>query len=177
MKSVKYNIKVNILSPFNISSGEDGGGFIDKYTVKINNKPYIPATTIKGLIKHSFYKISDFKHDAKNCSCPVCRLFGKEGYYPSKIYIDDLKTNEEKRTRIKFGNAIDRYRKTAKDNALYSKEIVCNRQFNGQATVYFDEETIKYKEQFELAVKMIDAIGNGSSRGHGHVVVNIEEVK
>lgn len=176
MNTVKYKIKINVLTPFNIASGENKGGLIDKYTIRHNNKPYIPASTIKGKLRDNFIKLTNANHFDKDCNCISCKLFGKQGYSPSKIYIDDFYTEESPKITIKYGNAIDRYRKVAKDSALYSEEIVSNKVFLGEVTVYFKEDTIKYKQDLELAFKMIDFIGNGKSRGHGYVEIEIEEV-
>lgn len=177
MDLVRYNIKIKVITPFNISAGEYNSGFINKYTVKYRGKPYIPASTIKGKIKNNFYMIANLEHTDKDCNCPMCKIFGKEGYYPSRVFIDDFHTEEKGEIRIKFGNSIDRYRRTNKENALYSEEVVSNKVFTGEMLVYFDKDTIKYKEQLEIAVKMIDAVGNGKSRGSGHVEVEIQEVK
>lgn len=178
MIEVKYNMKIKILSSFNIASGEDRGGFIHNHTVKQNNKPYIPGSTIKGKLRDNFTKLTNENHIEKKseCDCIICKLFGKPGYYPSKVYIDNLYTDEEANITIKNGTSIDRYRKVVKDTALYSEEIVNNKEFNGEVTVYFDKQTIEYKLDFELAFKMIDSIGHGKSRGHGHVEVEIVEV-
>lgn len=177
MKQVLYNVNIRIITPFNIATGESIDNFINKSTVKYKGKPYIPASTIKGKIRNNFYMITDLNHSEENCVCPMCKIFGKPGYSPSKIYIDDFITEEEPVTLIRFGNAIDRYRKTAKDNALFTEELSGNRLFKGFIKVYFDDDTINYKENLEMAIKMIDSIGNGRSRGHGHVEIDLEEVK
>jgi len=177
MTQVLYKVNIRIITPFNIATGEIIDGFIDKSTVKYKGKPYIPASTIKGKIKNNFYMISDLNHQEEGCVCPMCKIFGEPGYSPSKIYIDDFVTEEEPLTLIRFGNAIDRYTKTAKDKALFTEELSGNSLFKGTIKVYFDDDTINYKEKLEMAIKMIDSIGNGKSRGRGHIEVEIEEVK
>jgi len=177
MSLITYKVDIKLITPFNISTGENVGNYVDKSTVKYKGKPYIPASTIKGKIRSNFYMISDLDHNEYNCSCPMCNIFGKPGYSPSKIYVDDFVTDEEPFTVIRFGNAIDRYRKIAKDKALFTEELSANSLFKGEIKVNFDQETIKYKEKLEMAIKMIDSIGNGKSRGHGHAEIYIEEVK
>lgn len=176
MKPVTYKVSIKIITPFNIATGESVDGFLNKSTVKYKGKPYIPGSTIKGKIKSNFYMINDLKHREENCNCPMCSIFGKPGYSPSKIYIDDFITEEEPLTLIRFGNAIDRYRRTAKDNALFTEELSNNSLFKGIIKVYFDDNTIAYKDKLEMAIKMIDSIGNGRSRGHGHVEIDLKEV-
>jgi CRISPR-associated protein Csm3 len=176
MQVIKYKAAVNVLSPFNISSGQDQDGFIDKRTVLYNDKVYIPGSTIKGKIRNNFYKIVDLNHMENDCDCVMCTIFGGSGYNPSRMYVDDFMPVEDNNISIRFGNAIDRYRKIAKDGALFAQEVVNNSEFIGQITVYFDEKTMKYKESIELAINMIDSIGNGRSRGYGRVKVCLEEV-
>lgn len=177
MSLITYKVCIKLITPFNISTGESLGNYIDKSTVKYKGKPYIPASTIKGKIRSNFYMINELDHNEDNCSCPMCSIFGKPGFSPSNIYVDDfITTDKEPFTVIRFGNAIDRYRKIAKDKALFAEELSANSLFKGEIKVTFDHETIKYKDKLEMAIKMIDSIGNGKSRGHGHVEIHIEEV-
>ncbi|OFI07059.1 RAMP superfamily protein [Clostridium acetireducens DSM 10703] len=179
MHKCKYMIKLNFKSPFNINTGEGENDFINKYTVKLRGKPYIPGSTIKGKIKSNFYKISDFKHKDNNesCNCPMCKLFGKSGNSPSKICVDNFETKEESKISIKTSNSIDRFRKVSKDGALFTEEQCYNKEFLGEVSIVFDEETKIYKEELEMAIKMIDFIGGSKSRGSGNVEVSFEEVK
>lgn len=176
MNQVIYQVNIKVLTPFNISTGEKKSDYVDKSTIKHKGKPYIPASTIKGKIRSNFYMVNDLDHNEKYCVCPMCKIFGKPGFSPSKIYIDDFVTEEEPLTLIRFGNAVDRYRKTAKEKALFAEELSGNRVFKGKIKVYFDDDTINYKDNLEMAIKMIDSVGNGRSKGHGHVEISIEEV-
>ena len=45
-------------------------------------------------------------------------------------------------------------------------------KFRGEITVYFDQETIKYKRNIEMAVRMVDNIGGGCSTGFGGLRFN-----
>lgn len=175
----KYKVTMKVMTPFNIASGEDTGSAADKNTVLFNGQPYIPGSTVKGKIRSNFYKITDVNHTDGNCHCPLCDIFGGQGYRPSKIYVDDflpISGQGEVGTILRFGNAIDRYRRTAKDNALFATEVVKPAVFTGRITVHFDKNTIEYKEAIELAIRMIDNVGGGRSRGYGRVKVSLEEV-
>jgi len=176
MKTITYKVSIKIITPFNIATGESTDGFLNKSTVRYKGKPYIPGSTIKGKIRNNFHMINDLEHNEENCNCPMCKIFGKPGYSPSKIYIDDFKTEEDSLTIVRFGNAIDRYRRTARDGALFTEELSANSLFKGFIKIYFDDSTIAYKEKLEMAIKMIDSIGNGRSRGHGHVEIDLKEV-
>ncbi|NLV99780.1 MAG: hypothetical protein GX041_01120 [Clostridiales bacterium] len=175
----KYKVNIKVITPFNIASGEDIGGVADKSVVLFNGQPYIPGSTIKGKMRRNFRKIADINHTGGNCKCPLCSIFGAEGYKPSRIYVDNflpITDHGDVGTIIRFGNAIDRYKHTAKDNALFATEVVKPSVFTGQITVYFDKNTIGYKEEIELSIKMIDSVGGDRSRGLGRVKVELEEV-
>lgn len=176
MSQVIYQVRIRMLTPFNISTGERLSDYVNKSTIKYKGKPYIPASTIKGKIRNNFYAICDLNHKGENCGCPMCRIFGRPGFGPSRIYIEDFVTDEEPSTLIRYGVAIDRYRKTAKENVLFAEELSGNRVFRGKIKVYFDEHTINYKDKLEMAIKMIDSVGNGRSKGHGHAEITLEEV-
>jgi len=75
-----------------------------------------------------------------------------------------------------YGIAINRYSKTNKDNRLYSREVATGGKFCGNITVYFDDETIRYKRNIEMAMKMVNSIGGGHSKGFGRAEVQWEEV-
>jgi len=76
---------------------------------------------------------------------------------------------------VRYGIAINRYSKTNKDNRLYSGSSY-RRQVCGNITVYFDDETIRYKRNIEMAMKMVNSIGGGHSKGFGRAEVQWEEV-
>nr|PZN09514.1 MAG: hypothetical protein DIU64_08695 [Caldicoprobacter oshimai] len=177
----RYDVKIEVMTPFNIASGEDSDGFVDKKTVLFKGQPYIPGSTIKGKIRSNFCKIASIEHVDGICDCPACNIFGGQGFKPSRIYVNDFtlekcEAKERKNLLIRFGNAMDRYKKTAKEDALFVTEVARPALFTGQITVYFDENTLNYKEDLELAIRMIDSVGNGRSRGYGRVKVYLEEV-
>jgi len=176
----RYKVTVTLLSPFIISSGQDKNGPVQKGPILYNNKPYIPGSTIKGKIRDNFCKITALHHADNNCDCAMCTLFGGKGYKPSKIYVDDFFPVEDnipdaKNLSIRYGIAINRYSKTNRDNHLYSQEVVNGGKFSGIITVYFDNETLKYKRNIEMAIKMVDNIGGGRSKGFGRAEVQWEE--
>lgn len=159
-----YKVIVETKTPFNISTGNKNNGFVKNLTVRDSEgKPYIPGSTLKGLIKDNYRFLEDNVED----------IFGKEGDSPSKIIVEDLKLkhNTESVSNIRFGNAIDRYRGVAKENALYSKEVVSGI-FEGK--IYLTDADEEIRKSIETAVKMITAIGGGKSTGFGQVEVHIE---
>lgn len=182
MEVVKYKVEINVLTPFNISSGQEKRGPVQKRAVLYKERPYIPGSTIKGKIRENFFRITSLDHTEKDCNCAMCAIFGGLGYKPSKIYVDDFlpvegaSPEDNKDLSIRCGIAIDRYSKTNKDDYLYSKEVANGNKFRGEITVYFDQETIKYKRNIEMAVRMVDNIGGGCSTGFGRAKVQWKQV-
>lgn len=160
---------------FHISSGIIENGFINNYIVKKDNKTYIPASTIKGKIRNNFRMLLETKLEDIKAEEIISSVFGGEGYQPAKIFFEDLMSKEQKEVSIRYGIAIDRYKKVCKDNALFKYEAAEKGVYCGKVIIYFDEITIKYKEDLEMAFLMVDAIGKGNSRGLGHCETFIKE--
>lgn len=150
-------------TPFNISSGAKGNSYIKDLSVRDRNgQPFIPGTTIKGEVRNNYRKITSIE-DAEN-------LFGS-AEKQSRVIVDDFYAIEDSKTVVRYGNAIDRFRKVTKDGALFSKEGISGR-FQGEIEVnYKNEDEI---EDIRLAIKMITAIGGSKSGGFGKI--RIEEV-
>lgn len=170
-----YEITIEIKTPFIISSGNIEGEMIDKATVKMDKKPFIPGSTLKGKVRDNLLMILKGEIGEDKAEELVGRLFGKEGYFPSKIYFTDLYPEGEKGTNVRYGVAIDRFRKVAKDKALYSYETADIGIYKGRVEAYVDEEIDL--EDLTIAFKMIDFIGGSKSRGCGRCRVDIREVK
>jgi len=131
--------KIKTTAPFHIGSGEfksrEGGNDTDS-PVKLNsdNKPYIPATSIGGLLRGTaenlvsvlyYWDISD-----------VWNLFGeacqdddksnKNNLHPSRLRIRNAALTEkwDEQISIRDGVGIDRKSASARSVALYDYEIV-----------------------------------------------------
>lgn len=169
MKKTKFKVTIKTETPFNINAGIQDGGFINNITVKdINNKPYIPGSTIKGKIRDNFAMV--FGDDRTKA------LFGiGEQYAPSKIFVDNFyNVDNHYLSTVRFGNSINRYRRVALDSALFSKEVICGTFIGNIEISYKIDENLK--EDVILAIKMITSIGGGKSRGLGKVIIDLEEV-
>lgn len=112
-----YNLKIEILSD-TIFASSGGGSAIDSITAHYSNGlPYIPAKTIKGLLKESAIEIREFlghgwKVDDK--SDPINILFGREGDGNNgalSILNGDL-------------DKIDKLEEEIKENKLLSSEVL-----------------------------------------------------
>lgn len=176
-----YKVSFKLRSPLHISSGNNVDGIMK--SAKIGNEPFIPASTIKGKIRSNFKSIlpdkccNNEKSGNEWCECPVCSIFGKAGYQPSRIFIQNLKYSEKKgmetfRTRTTV--AIDRFRRVARDGSLAFTEVIDNGTFEGDVEVYYSGDSINYEKQLIAAIKMIESIGKGKSRGWGFVDVEVK---
>ncbi|GFR35916.1 RAMP superfamily CRISPR-associated protein [Thermobrachium celere] len=179
MKKIKYNLEVEILTPLHISNGVEEGGYIDSYIVKeVKGKekiPYIPASSIKGKVRDNFYTILNTYYGKDKAENITNSIFGSEGYNPSKIYFEDLRCEDNVKTSIRFGNAIDRYTKHTKDRALKCIEVLENGKFLGTVTVFLQDDLVEYKDYLEMAFKMIESLGGNKSRGLGRVKISLEK--
>ncbi|WP_058485136.1 RAMP superfamily CRISPR-associated protein [Defluviitalea phaphyphila] len=172
----EYQVDIEFNSPFHISSGVVENGFIDEYIIKKGQNPYIPGSTVKGKVRSYFRMLLESKMNRLDAEKIEALIFGGEGYKPSKIYFEDFISNKPKNTDIRYGIRVDRYKKTAKDKGLFNYEIGEKGIYTGKVIIYFDDITINYKEDLEMAFLMVDAIGKGKSKGLGHCKVFIREV-
>lgn len=164
-----YNVTIKTETPFNISSGVKKDGFVKDVSVRdMNGRPYIPGSTIKGEMRSNFLKLNGEKKTRE--------LFGYGYDNSSNIIVDNFYADGDDYTaNIRYGNAIDRFRKVAKDKALYSKEVISGT-FKGQIEAIIDEE-IADKDDIYLAIKMIESIGGSKSSGLGRINIEIKEVE
>lgn len=179
MKSIilkKYNVVFKLKSPLHIGSGKGEADFEEM--LKHDKTPFIPGSTIKGKLKENFIKLTGERccsNGGKYCGCPVCTIFGNAGYQPARIFVEDFKLKDENySTSIRPRVSIDRYLRTAVDGGLSGTEVVENGVFEGTIKVFLCGEYLKYERELVLAMKMIDSIGGGKSRGFGFVDVEVK---
>lgn len=162
MKKHRIHLELEINCPTHLHSGSGGSSFTtDRLICRDNaNRPYIPASTLKGIIRESCEKLSrtlKFKepsnpHD-KNLTnsqsfvpfdqmqSPVDRLFGTK-YEPGGLFFRDaiLKKNDEYvQSTIRHRVAIQRELHTAKDKALFSTEYMFPATFTTCIDGWHDE--------------------------------------
>lgn len=177
MQPIIYNLEIQLLSPLSILSGEGQSGFARNIIRDINNKPIIPGSTIKGIVKSNYIYISGLSHKHFECSCEACQIFGAGGNRSSLIFFEDLKPADENyQFSYRIGTAIDRKRRVVLHNALYAQETVESVKFCGHVLLYLNSSlaSLGAKEKLELAIKMIDRVGSGKSRGLGYVRVKLQ---
>lgn len=165
MNKIVYNVCIKTKSPFNIGTGVSQSGSSICFTVKEGRVPYIPGSSVKGVLRSKYRSI---KGEEK-----TDELFGKSGGYSSKVIVDNFYSEDsEYSLDIRTRNSINRYTHRSNEGALFSKEMASGI-FKGQIEVNIDEIE---KQWFELSMSMIKSLGSGKSIGCGEVEVTYEEV-
>lgn len=191
MQKRRYKITVTLQSPLHINGGTDADG--TRIPVMIGGKPYIPATTMKGIIREKFSSYlrmlgepscSGRESAETPCQCHCCVLFGKAGFQPSRIFLDNLtaEQNSEPVLSLRTNVAIDRKLQTGKDGMLVGTKVVEPQdkqgrqiQFSGEMAVWCaGKEEIKNTDiLLRKSVESVIEIGSGKSRGFGLVKTEV----
>lgn len=187
-----YRITVTLQSPLHINGGTNADG--TRVPVLTDGKPYIPATAMKGIIRekfNSFLKMlgTDSCKGKENadapCNCLCCKMFGKAGFQPSRIFLDHLTAPHDAAPvlSLRTNVAIDRKMQTGKDGMLVGTKAVepCDKhgkamQFSGEMTVWYAgnaEEIQKTEFLLTESIKSVIEIGGGKSRGFGLVKTEV----
>lgn len=186
MKKVKVHIDIELkfYNEYFIGGGK-GISSLDSYVLKdINDKPYIPATTLKGKLRYISTLIYDGltnsrcegyyeKHD--KCNCIICNMFGSKENSIGRLKFQNLLLNDngdnKGRYSVRNGIEVNRKLKVTKDKSLFKYETVAldrDEKFIGEIDGYLSEDI--YKKQIIvlfLAFNMMDTIGAMQSRGLG----------
>lgn len=190
-----YTVTITLKSPLHINGGISPNG--NRTFIKHDNKPYIPATLFKGIVRNNFEMLVNtynplggIKCNGKNnssepCNCISCMMFGKSGFQKSRIIFDNLEMSnkfDEFQPEIRANTSINRYLKTVKNEALVFSEIVPindNKnnpiQFIGEISAYYPESMDIIENYLKASISLIKNIGNGKSRGLGFVEVSLNE--
>ncbi|MBP1549634.1 MAG: hypothetical protein J6A05_06480 [Oscillospiraceae bacterium] len=177
MKKV-YKIEVRLLSAMHINAGIAPDS--KRVFVKSDGKPYIPATLFKGLVRSNFEMLLN-TYTPENIAVSNS-FFGEEGYCRSHAVFDNLFSEQAAEYENRVNVSISRYTRNKVDTALVFSEVVSRRDssgqdivFSGDVTVYYSDKMLEYEKFFIEAVKLVNSIGSGKSRGLGYVEVSIVE--
>ncbi|MFA7083896.1 MAG: RAMP superfamily CRISPR-associated protein [Arcobacteraceae bacterium] len=165
--TLKYKIK--FFDYWHLSSGLSSGAKLDSTVVKDKeNIPYVPAKTIKGLVKQTaelLYANDDF---IKHC-------FGVQGKDMGKCYFANANLDKTTKDEIVFNNLQDNLYDViastkigengiAIDNSLREIEVVVPLTLEGEI---LDIESNEDKEKLINAMKLIKRVGLNRNRGLG----------
>jgi len=192
---IRADVTIRLAAPFHVGGGK-GGSSTSSYLVRDGNgAPYWPGSAFKGKVRHyarllyegaSADNKCEFEHCIENfgsggesgndesvtsCACMVCSMFGTAGNSKGNLLFGDMTPEaDEISTEMRTGNAIDRYRRTAKDESLFQIETASVDVLTGQITGMLSKDN--YDEECELlkaAIEAIQYIGGNTGRGLGWI--------
>ena len=188
-----FNACVENKSPLLIGSGksEELGSPVDIPIIRYghNDKPYIPGSSLKGVLRNLFESIArargletcllDEEKMNEKKPCIVCQVFGNTGL-ASHIYVYDCTPVDSKvPIDTKTGIAIDRFLGVAKTGALFEEEFVSpGVKWKTEIRIFNidlekpkgEEEKIKaeiMKEIFKIWSSIGIYVGSRKTVGHG----------
>lgn len=178
---------------------------VDLSTAKIDNKPYIPGSTIKGAMRHAAYKICK-SLGIKTCTserpcgieikttrirayksleenvllrlgyCPICIVFGSPGL-ASRVIVNDAYPKGEVNTKVRRFLAINESTGSASPGMLFTAELV-----TPGSRFEFEITAINLSEPFLglifSSLSLIEDLGLGGMKtyGFGKMWINIERI-
>ncbi|MEW6448250.1 MAG: RAMP superfamily CRISPR-associated protein [Bacillota bacterium] len=181
MAKICVTYRLKFITPVHVGTGTGGGGFLDKYVYRQGGAPVIPGSTVKGrlraavatLAQAGVYGPAEVCRGSDDCTCLACLIFGRADWARGSLYFEDARSvgGDIKRwVGVRAGISMDRYRRVARDGALYTVETVGGEDivFEGRITGFVPEEKraaviTALKDAFAFNY----ALGFGKSRGLG----------
>jgi len=168
---MKY--KIEFFDFWHLGSGVSAGATLDALVIKdINGIPYVPAKTMKGILREMVEVIDEEKAKI---------IFGQEGSNQAKSYFSNATLQEEEQKALRANPSlkkhlydkitstkIDKKSGLALDNTLREIEVVVPLTLYGEIE---SQETALLKK----AMQMVKQIGLNRNRGLGRC--QISEVK
>jgi len=165
------------------TSGDRAILWVDKGTYLDSSKnPSIPATSLKGVIRHSVERFLRSYEETKACyssrademcdNCIVCIYFGSPKNR-GRLKFYDLKPISESSLDTRVGTGINRRRKVVEEDHLFYLETAWVNEFRTEIDGSFNLEE-DAKEAASLVyggLKLAFAIGGVKSRGLGWMKV------
>jgi CRISPR/Cas system CSM-associated protein Csm3 (group 7 of RAMP superfamily) len=174
VRAVKLKVSINLLTPLHVG-GEPGEDANTAYILRgADRNAYYPGTAFKGKARHYALQLQEMRgiHCAfpSSCACAVCRLFGGEGNAPGSLYFSNFNAVENQATDLRAGNSIDRYRRVADDEKLFTTESAAIGSLVGHITGNVNDDCLpKDSDLLAESIKLIRQIGGNTSRGFGWV--------
>lgn len=184
MAKLKVIITFSLNSPYHstgdrLAFGIDKGIYLHQGDSK-NETPAIPATSLKGIIRSQVEAIfranginvcpprPDEMCKNKDNACIVCKFFGAPRIKSPLIFQDAVLKNSTIDSRVGVG--IERRRKTAKEDHLFSYEIGHGNELSTEINGHLPENRArKVCALLFLGAKTSFAVGGGKSRGLGWI--------
>lgn len=198
MVKLEIEVNLRFDSPVSVGSGAMADIVADKPVLKgTDHTPYIPGSSLRGRTRHACEQLARALYGprwswpdcapprsfcAKDVRCPVCRVFGTPAE-PGQLRFGDLRLalapglpalpssdwgRAAARTEVRSGVGLNRARRTAQDELLFSMET----HRPGEALVYQGAVRGNLADRREAALLVaglrgVQALGGGKSRGLG----------
>ncbi len=185
MNKLEVKLTFSLKSPYHVSADRISFG-VDKAICldTLENNPTIPATSLKGIIRHNLERTLN-NNDKRSCiapkpenmcnKCEICRFLGSPKN-KALLTFEDVKV-EESELSNRIGVAIERRRKTAKEEHLFSYETGFGRSILTKIRGFFSNgnDALTACALLYIGAKSGFALGGGKSRGLGWV--NLEDIR
>lgn len=186
MNKLKVEMIFALDTPYHVSGdrlsfGIDKAIYVDPRSDKTKTHA-IPATSLKGVLRYHLetvvrarkgnYYVCEAPRPDRMCpradksNCIVCEVFGSPRI-KSRLVFQDIVLNSDIDTRMSVG--IERRRKTAKEDHLFSFEVGRGKQFSTKIKGMFasHDEAMNASALLFAGAKACFALGGAKSRGLG----------
>lgn len=192
MSNVSAQLNINILTPWHLGSGREGGAYADSLVSKnAQGLPVLNGKSIKGLLRAACKQSMELQWVKGLDESTLDELFGKEGTDLSSqgaIEITSASLSEGEQAffaanpaavellyRIDYNTAIDHQTGVAKDTSLRSMESVVPMSLI--SSLHFNADNQADNELFfkwiETSLPLITAVGGKRRRGFGEAVFSL----
>lgn len=193
---IEITVTLQFKTPLNIGSGTQQGTLAQRAMLKTRDGwPYVPASAFKGRLRHAVEQVAQtlglpqpiaitHRDRYQRQADIVAEIFGSP-WLPGCLRFADLSLTgpptvialretlkqeyRPPRTTQRTGISLNRRRKVAEDNFLYSTELLwpgAILQFSGSL---YGKITMKQAGLIVAGVKLLPALGRGKSGGLGWV--------
>ena len=178
MMPIKLKVTIELLTPLHVG-GDPGEDVNTSYILRgADKQAYYPGTAFKGKVRHYALQLQKELRQAdclfpEVCDCDVCRLFGGEGNARGSLFFSNFHTAGKQAIDLRAGNSIDRFRRVAEDEKLFTTESAAISALEGYITGNANEKDV---DLLKASIKLIQQIGGNTSRGFGWVKGTIDVI-
>ncbi|GAH55958.1 unnamed protein product [marine sediment metagenome] len=190
MTKLEVKILFSLESPFHISAdrlafGIDNAICLDVIS-RFKEKPIIPATSFKGILRHNIETVLNSKEKfgcispkpEEMCNeCIICKNFGSPKNKALLMFEDISIEDGEINKRI--GTAIERRRKITKEKQLFTYQTGFGKVSIAKIKGIFENENdaLTACALLYIGIKVGFSLGHGKSRGLGWIKLKTFEAK
>jgi CRISPR/Cas system CSM-associated protein Csm3 (group 7 of RAMP superfamily) len=200
MHQISIDLEIILSGKWHSGSGE--GGFLTDRLIRRDsrNRPYVPASTLRGVVREQCERLSrtlglpecsdphsrdgTWHQHVSHLWSPVDRLFGTK-YTPSTLYFQDAKMQEQPlvSTMTISRTAMYRVLGTGRDKHLfqteYANSAVLGTKIRGwhEDLATLDEESLPVDYVLLLlGLQSVDRLGGDKSTGKGSCEIQVNNV-